>query len=145
MCTPFQMRLAVAVVLFVVGSSHADVIDLYKPVKICSSLKLLEVVTNVCQTPLSLQRRQAAYGDGKGSRLRQLLLRSALKDENEAEMNKSDRKGSRHSPFVFRSAFKQEIAKDWKKYLSRLKEIYEQCCVKKCKPIIFLEFCRKAT
>ncbi|XP_077529297.1 uncharacterized protein LOC144141633 [Haemaphysalis longicornis] len=107
------MRLSVAVVLFLVVSSHAETIDLYKPVKICSSLSLLDVVTKVCQTPLGWRRRRAAYGGGKGSNHRQLVLRSTLKDENEAEMNKM-------------------ITYD---------EFAEQCCYKECEPVIFLRIC----
>ncbi|XP_077529299.1 uncharacterized protein LOC144141635 [Haemaphysalis longicornis] len=141
MCKPFQMRLAVTAVLFLVVSSHAETIDLYEPVKICSSLRLLEVVTNVCQTPLGQQRSQAAHGDGKWSKLRQLLMRSALKDENEAEMDKSDRKGSSHSPIVFRSALNFVNGDDMDIDIFTLQEFAKQCCYKKCKPFIFLQIC----
>lgn len=107
------MRLSVAVVLFLVLSCHAETIDLYKPVKICSSMELLDVVTKVCQTPLGWRIRRAAYGDRKGSERRPLVLRSLNRADNEPQRIK----------------------------MLTYEEFAEQCCYQECQPIIFLRIC----
>lgn len=105
------MRLSVAVVLFLVVASHAETIDLYKPVKICSSLTLLDVVTKVCQTPLGWRMRRSAFGDRRMERS-PLVLRAAPKSDEEPEKN-----------------------------MITYEEFAEQCCYQECQPVIFLRIC----
>lgn len=54
------MQLVFAAVVFIVAvaTSHAVVIDLHKPVQICSAQMLVDIVNNVCQTPLTAARRR---------------------------------------------------------------------------------------
>lgn len=53
-----KMRLAVAAVLVLAVAGHAAQIDLFKPVEICSGQMLLEVISKVCQTPMTLASRR---------------------------------------------------------------------------------------
>ncbi|XP_050050172.1 uncharacterized protein [Dermacentor andersoni] len=54
------MRLLFTAVVFVaaLATSYAVEIDLHKPVQICSAQMLVDVVNNVCQTPLTAARRR---------------------------------------------------------------------------------------
>lgn len=48
----------VALLVVAVAVTYAELIDLHKPVQICSAQMLVEVINNVCQTPLTAARRR---------------------------------------------------------------------------------------
>lgn len=109
------MRLvfAIAVLFVAVATIHAELIDLHKPVQICSAQMLVEVINNVCQTPLTAARRR----------------RRSLRDSDEMIDG------------VVRSTRRSMQKHALKLPHTLVRDFANTCCYTPCQPYRFIDIC----
>ncbi|KAL3187231.1 hypothetical protein MRX96_025543 [Rhipicephalus microplus] len=109
------MRLVFAIAVFVVavGPIYAEWIDLHKPVRICSATMLVEVINNVCQTPLTAARRR----------------RRSLRDSD--EMIDGVVRSTRRSMEKHAIKLPPNLVRDFA----------NTCCYTPCRPYRFIDIC----